>query len=160
MIHDGRNMSHDKNIYPDPMNFNPDRFLGSNPNPDPMDMAFGFGRYVVSPYLQQIHILVRDNRRSCPGIHFADASIYIGCAMSLAVFDVSKSVDPASGEVITPVYTPLPGTLRYHYAYYYIDRELPLNFTQSSKTFQMQYQAEEREGCFLDSAVRLTEASQ
>jgi hypothetical protein len=32
--------------------------------------------------------------------------------MSLAVFDVLKSVDLASGEVITPVYNPLPGTVR------------------------------------------------
>ena len=54
-----------------------------------------------------------DRRRICPGMYFADAAIFIGCAMSVAVFDVSKSVDPASGEVITPEYQPLPGTVRY-----------------------------------------------
>ena len=45
-------------------------------------------------------------------MYFADAAIYIGCAMFLAVFNVSKSIDPASGEEITPVYEPLPGTVR------------------------------------------------
>jgi hypothetical protein len=44
----GRKMSHNDIIYADPMTFNPDRFLGSNPEPDPMDMVFGFGRYVKS----------------------------------------------------------------------------------------------------------------
>jgi len=130
----GRNMTHNKNIYPDPMGFNPDRFLGSDPNLDPMDVAFGFGRYAVSSYLHQIHILVRDYRRNCPGKHFADAAIYINCAMSLAVFDVSKSVDLASGDVITPVYTPLAGSVRYRYAHSYFGHEQQLNFTQSSKT--------------------------
>jgi cytochrome P450 len=43
-----RKMSHDETIYADPMIFNPDRFLGPNPEPDPMDIVFGFGRYVVS----------------------------------------------------------------------------------------------------------------
>jgi len=88
-----RKMSHDEHTYSDPMTFNPDRFLGSHPEPDPMDFVFGFGR------------------RSCPGIHFADAAVYIGCAMSLAVFNVSKAVDEITGEVITPVYRPLSGTV-------------------------------------------------
>jgi hypothetical protein len=36
----GRKMAHDEIIYADPMTFNPE--------PDPMDMVFGFGRYVKS----------------------------------------------------------------------------------------------------------------
>lgn len=86
-------MSHDKSIYTNPMTFNPERFLGPNPEPNPMDFTFGFGR------------------RSCPGIWFADAAVYIGCAMSLAVFDISKYVDPATGKGIAPEYKPLPGTV-------------------------------------------------
>jgi hypothetical protein len=39
-----RNMTHDENIYTDPMTFRPERFLDANPEPDPMDVAFGFGR--------------------------------------------------------------------------------------------------------------------
>jgi hypothetical protein len=37
-------MMHDENIYAEPMTFQPTRFLGPNPEPDPMDVAFGFGR--------------------------------------------------------------------------------------------------------------------
>ncbi|KAF8998255.1 cytochrome P450 [Cyathus striatus] len=88
-----RQMSHDEATYSDPMTFNPERFLGPKPQLDPMEFAFGFGR------------------RSCPGIWFADAAIFIGCAMSLAVFKVSKAVDPNTAEEITPVYDPLPGTV-------------------------------------------------
>ena len=36
--------------------------------------------------------------------------------MSLAVFDVSKSVDPVTGEATMPVYKPLPGTVRCSHA--------------------------------------------
>ena len=32
--------------------------------------------------------------------------------MSLAVFNVSMAIDPATSEDITPVYVPLPGTVR------------------------------------------------
>jgi cytochrome P450 len=38
-------MLHDEDVYPDPHTFNPDRFLGPNPQPDPTDYgAFGYGR--------------------------------------------------------------------------------------------------------------------
>jgi cytochrome P450 len=40
-------MAHDENVYAHPMTFNPDRFLGSNPEPDPMDVMFGFGRHAT-----------------------------------------------------------------------------------------------------------------
>lgn len=40
-------MTHDPDIYEDPSNFNPGRFLGENGNPaelDPGLLVFGFGR--------------------------------------------------------------------------------------------------------------------
>jgi cytochrome P450 len=41
-------MSHDPRVYSDPFAFKPERFLGPNPEQDPRDYAFGFGRrYVV-----------------------------------------------------------------------------------------------------------------
>ncbi|GBE79386.1 hypothetical protein SCP_0205840 [Sparassis crispa] len=38
--------------------------------------------------------------RICPGIHLAEASVFIHCAMSLAVFNISKPV--LDGAVLEP----------------------------------------------------------
>ncbi|KDQ64909.1 hypothetical protein JAAARDRAFT_28565 [Jaapia argillacea MUCL 33604] len=89
---------HNPDTYTNPMEFNPDRFLGENPPPDPREYVFGFGR------------------RICAGMHFVDASIFISLAMTLAVFKISKAIDPVTGESITPaveftsssVYHPAP----------------------------------------------------
>jgi cytochrome P450 len=35
-------MMHDETVYPEPFSFDPTRFLGSNPQPDPRDYGFGF----------------------------------------------------------------------------------------------------------------------
>jgi cytochrome P450 len=40
-----RKMSRDPAAHKSPELFNPDRFLGPNPEPDPRDIVFGFGRY-------------------------------------------------------------------------------------------------------------------
>ena len=40
-------MTHDPKVYKNPMEFNPDRFLGDSPEQDPKDMVFGFGRRFV-----------------------------------------------------------------------------------------------------------------
>lgn len=37
-------MSHDPEVYHDPFTFKPERFLGPNPEPDPTQLVFGFGR--------------------------------------------------------------------------------------------------------------------
>ncbi|KAG7451809.1 cytochrome P450 [Guyanagaster necrorhizus] len=68
-------MLHDSTIYSEPFKFNPGRFIrteNKEPELDPYKMAFGFGR------------------RICSGRVLADASIFISCAMVLAVFDISK----------------------------------------------------------------------
>jgi len=74
---------HDPKTYADPMTFNPDRFLGSQPEQDPREYCFGFGR------------------RVCPGRNLAEASVWLSCAASLAVFNMSKPVD-AAGRPIEP----------------------------------------------------------
>jgi len=78
---------HDPRTYDDPMTFNPDRFMakpGHQPETDPRKFAFGIGR------------------RACPGMHLAEASTSIACAMSLAVFNITKAVDE-NGLIIEPV---------------------------------------------------------
>jgi cytochrome P450 len=55
-----RLMLHDEDVYPDPHAFNPDRFLGPNPQPDPTDHgAFGYGRRYACATANLILILLR-----------------------------------------------------------------------------------------------------
>ncbi|KAG1756031.1 cytochrome P450 [Suillus lakei] len=87
-------MLNDPRTYAKPSQFEPDRFLardGKKRETDPRTICFGFGR------------------RICPGLHLADASIWISTAMSLAVFDISKVVE--NGVEITPEVDPLSGSI-------------------------------------------------
>jgi cytochrome P450 len=87
-------MLNDPRTYANPSQFNPERFLakvGKEPEMAPRTVCYGFGR------------------RICPGLHLADASIWISTVMSLAVFDISKVVE--NGVEITPDIDPLPGTI-------------------------------------------------
>ncbi|KAF9484052.1 cytochrome P450 [Pholiota conissans] len=81
-------MTHDPNVYPNPTAFQPERFLGSKPAPDPKLMTFGFGR------------------RICPGRVLADASVFMSIAMSLAVFNITVSDKDAA-----PVHEQMTGTI-------------------------------------------------
>ncbi|KAG7096665.1 hypothetical protein E1B28_004080 [Marasmius oreades] len=89
-------LTHDPKIYFNPMEFNPDRYIsaeGRGVEPDPRPLCFGFGR------------------RICPGMHLADVSVFASCAMSLAVFDVSKRTE--NGVVVEPVNERTTGTIRW-----------------------------------------------
>ncbi|KAF5355041.1 hypothetical protein D9756_005796 [Leucocoprinus leucothites] len=90
-------MLHDSRTYSNPMTFNPKRFLGPYPELDPRKISFGFGRRQV--------FLINLARRV-----LADASIFVSCAMTLAVFNISKYVDE-SGQVIEPVVDQTTGTV-------------------------------------------------
>ncbi|KAG2117032.1 cytochrome P450 [Suillus discolor] len=86
-------MLNDPRTYANPSQFNPERFLakdGKKPETEPRTACFGFGR------------------RICPGLHLADAFIWISTVMSLAVFDISKVVE--HGVEITPEVDPSSGT--------------------------------------------------
>jgi cytochrome P450 len=88
-------MMRDERVYSTPSQFNPERYIpaaGNEPPQDPRTMCFGFGR------------------RICPGLNLADASLWISCAMSLAVFDITKAVE--NGVEITPMVDSTPGTIR------------------------------------------------
>ncbi|THG98128.1 hypothetical protein EW026_g3999 [Hermanssonia centrifuga] len=68
-------MLHDENIYKDPFSFKPERFLGPDAEPDYGNLPFGFGR------------------RICPGMHLADASLFVYTATILASFNIGKPKD-------------------------------------------------------------------
>ncbi|CAE6397175.1 unnamed protein product [Rhizoctonia solani] len=74
----------DPRYYEDPEMFNPDRYIDPGV---PRAPVFGWGR------------------RKCPGIHFAETSIFITAALLLSVFTFSKRRDN-SGEEIIPIIEP------------------------------------------------------
>ncbi|KAJ1302302.1 hypothetical protein OPQ81_001119 [Rhizoctonia solani] len=63
----------DPNHFSSPHIFNPTRFLGPNPEPDPRKYIFGFGK------------------RVCPGMHVANNGSWILCAGIMSVFDIRPS---------------------------------------------------------------------
>ncbi|KAE9372779.1 putative cytochrome P450 oxidoreductase OrdA-like protein [Stipitochalara longipes BDJ] len=86
--------THDPDVYHEPMEFKPERFLpidGSLPEPDPHKLSFGFGR------------------RICPGQFLADSSLFLNIAQTLAVFQISKAIE--KGQVIDPSVSFLPGVI-------------------------------------------------
>ncbi|EPQ56835.1 cytochrome P450 [Gloeophyllum trabeum ATCC 11539] len=68
-------MLHDPVIFPNPHEFNPDRFLGDEVAVKRSSVAFGFGR------------------RVCPGMTFAESSVFIAIATALATCEMSDAVD-------------------------------------------------------------------
>ncbi|PPQ76418.1 hypothetical protein CVT26_013075 [Gymnopilus dilepis] len=77
---------HDKERYPEPFKFNPDRFMTGKGQLDasvwdPEQACWGYGR------------------RICPGRHMAYSAIWVNIASMLAVFNIEKSVD-GTGVVI------------------------------------------------------------
>ncbi|KAJ2928446.1 hypothetical protein H1R20_g8642, partial [Candolleomyces eurysporus] len=73
-------MLHDETVYPDPFNFNPDRFINAETGQvdfarerDPSHACWGFGR------------------RVCPGRHMALSAIWLAVASLVSVFDIEKA---------------------------------------------------------------------
>ncbi|KAI0049998.1 cytochrome P450 [Auriscalpium vulgare] len=80
-----KGMLHNPDVYPDPWEFKPERFIASEGKPaeqDPRACCFGFGR------------------RICPGLLLADATVWASIVMSIAVFDVERKV--VNGVEIVP----------------------------------------------------------
>lgn len=74
-------ISYDESVYLEPERFNPDRFLDPGV---PASPAFGFGR------------------RSCPGVHMAESTLFITMTSLLALFDIRPAKDK-NGQYIIPV---------------------------------------------------------
>ncbi|KAJ6498248.1 cytochrome P450, partial [Mycena vulgaris] len=85
IIANTRAMTLDPNIYADPFEYNPTRFLPkSDSRGEPHTSAtWGFGR------------------RICPGRHLANASLWMAMATMLAKLDISTTVGP-DGKEVTP----------------------------------------------------------
>jgi hypothetical protein len=79
-----RAILHDPEIYPDPEEFKPERFLnkdGSVRDDPTLSLAFGIGK------------------RLCPGRHFVDAAIFVVTSSVLSVFNVTKAKDENGNEI-------------------------------------------------------------
>ncbi|KAF7314914.1 Cytochrome P450 [Mycena indigotica] len=74
-------ITHDPEMYPNPSDFDPTRFLGETQQHDPYDFIFGFGR------------------RVCPGATLAEETVFLAAANLLALFDIKKALDDAGNEV-------------------------------------------------------------
>ncbi|KIK55470.1 hypothetical protein GYMLUDRAFT_1018177 [Collybiopsis luxurians FD-317 M1] len=68
-------MTHDPTVYQNPMDFNPERFLGDSPEQDPKDIIFGFGRSYIDLYTGRL---------------LGEVSVFITLAMCLAALDIAS----------------------------------------------------------------------
>ncbi|KIJ28115.1 hypothetical protein M422DRAFT_784640 [Sphaerobolus stellatus SS14] len=79
-----RHMLHDPEVYPDPMDFKPERYNNDDAEMQKViNLAFGFGR------------------RACPGIHFAFGTVYSIVLTTLATCDILPALN-ANGDKIIP----------------------------------------------------------
>ena len=85
----------DPEIYFNPKVFDPERFLSPRNEPDPnVEGFFGYGR------------------RICPGRFFADSSLFLNIAQSLATLKFEKAIDPDGRDIEIDI-TPKAGILSY-----------------------------------------------
>ncbi|KAL0570132.1 hypothetical protein V5O48_011837 [Marasmius crinis-equi] len=87
---------HDETIFPDPLEFKPERYLDSKGNlntgkgeaSEAVGIAFGFGRRLVFPPVALMSWLTFGNLRLCPGLYLAENSVWLFIATALTVFDI------------------------------------------------------------------------
>jgi cytochrome P450 len=89
-LRDFRAILHNPEIYPDPEEFKPERFLdkGGSFREDPrITLAFGAGK------------------RICPGREFAEAALFIVASSVLSVFNLAKAKDENGHDIPVKVGT-------------------------------------------------------
>jgi cytochrome P450 len=87
-------MTHDPEIYDEPSSFKPERFNNSDAEMKGIyDLVFGFGR------------------RTCPGMHFAEGTIFSIIATTFATCDVLPELDE-TGKPIFPELVWTDGVIR------------------------------------------------
>lgn len=90
-------MTHDPETYDEPMSFKPERFNNSDTEMKQVyDLVFGFGR------------------RTCPGMHFAEGTIFSVIATTFATCDVLPEFDN-NGKPIFPELIFTDGVIRLAY---------------------------------------------
>ncbi|KAF5721646.1 oxidoreductase [Fusarium globosum] len=85
-------LTHDPEVYHDPMKFKPERYFEPYNEPSPSDLVFGFGR------------------RACPGRWIAEQTLFLSIAQTLAVLEIKKELD-GEGREIEVGYEQLPGVI-------------------------------------------------
>jgi cytochrome P450 len=85
-----RAILHDPEIFPDPEEFKPERFLGKD------------GSFQDDP---TIALVFGAGKRICPGRHFADSTLFILASSILSVFVVTKAKDENHREIPVNVAT-------------------------------------------------------
>ena len=76
-------MLHDSDVYSLPHTFDPDRYIGLCPEPDPRNYAFGFGHCI------------------CVGTKLAEMSLFVQIAYIMSEFDIGLPRD-MEGREYTP----------------------------------------------------------
>ena len=112
-------MTLDENVYANPYEFCPERYLPKpigNSEPYP-DCAFGFGRRYVIYKVETddsaiVHMTSFHIGRKCPGRFLGENSLWIVAVSVLAAFDITRVVDE-HGQEIMPDLEYATGVTRY-----------------------------------------------
>jgi hypothetical protein len=99
-------------MYPNAGGFGPTRFPKKDKNGaapmDPASYVFGFRRRLAHSLCCFKSIFLKAcSDGICPGLHFADASMFVTVACVLATFNIEKALDENGREIVPEAYTAL-----------------------------------------------------